>query len=51
MRQLTAFTDHGRARVCRRKREQRGSRLSDGGLYINDYVGSTVQLIEVVIDE
>lgn len=50
-RPVTAFTDHDKAFVCRRKREQRGSQLSDGGLYINDYVGSTVQLIEVVIDE
>lgn len=48
---VTAFTDHEKARVCRYIREQRREKPRDGGLYINDYVGSTVQLIEVVIDE
>lgn len=48
---VTAFTDHDKAFACMRKREQRGAELSNEDLYINDYVGSTVKLIEVVIDE
>lgn len=48
---VTAFTDHDKAFACMRKREQRSARLNGGDLHINDYLGSCVRKIEVVIDE
>lgn len=48
---VTAFTDRNRAFVCKRKRELRSARLNGGDLHINDYLGSCVRRIEVVIDE
>ncbi len=48
---VTAFTDHNKAFVCKRKRELRSARLNGGDLYINDYLGSCVRKIEVVVDE
>lgn len=48
---VTAFTDHNKAFVCKRKRELRSARLNGGDVHINDYLGSCVRRIEVVIDE
>lgn len=48
---VTAFTDYDKAFVCKRKRELRSARLNGGDLHINDYLGSCVRRIEVVIDE